>query len=236
MKACILTHHLSITRENVQILSDVSITVPAGKVVGLLGPSGAGKTTLMQAIVGLLIPTQGRVTVLGRKAGSIDLRNKLGYVTQSPSVYMDLTVSENLRYFGAMVGVSSARVSDLTGDVQLTGHADQLVASLSGGQKARVSLAVALLGQPELLVLDEPTVGLDPVLRKELWGLFHQLADSGVTLLISSHVMDEASRCDDLILLRDGKLLSTGTPAELTKETGTTDVESAFLSLVEKPS
>jgi ABC-2 type transport system ATP-binding protein len=236
MTVAISVDHLSIVRDGVTILPDVTLTVPAGLVVGLLGPSGAGKTTLMQSIVGLLRPTSGRVTVLGEPAGSPKLRPKIGYVTQAPSVYQDLTVSENLRYFGTMVGARPTRVAKVMADVQLEHNAGQLVSTLSGGQRARVSLAVALLGEPELLILDEPTVGLDPVLRRELWQQFHGLASDGVTLLISSHVMDEASRCDRLLLVREGTILASGSPSALMRATHTKDIESAFLALVEQPS
>jgi ABC-2 type transport system ATP-binding protein len=236
MIAAISVDHLSIVRGGKTILPDVSIDVPAGQVVGLLGPSGAGKTTLMQSIVGLLRPTSGHVTVLDQPAGSPKLRSKIGYVTQAPSVYQDLTVRENLRYFGTMVGASSARVSEVTEDVRLGDNTNQLVSTLSGGQRARVSLAVALLGKPTVLILDEPTVGLDPVLRRELWQQFHHLARAGLTLLISSHVMDEASRCDRLLLMREGDVLASASPNELMKVTHTKDIESAFLALVEKPS
>lgn len=233
MKQAIQIDQLSITREDIPILTDVTLDIPEGKVVGLLGPSGAGKTTLMQAIMGLLRPSAGAVTIFGDKAGSKALRPQIGYVTQSPSVYTDLTVQENLRYFGAIVGTNVARELKVAAQVSLDGHLNQLVSSLSGGQRARVSLAVALLGRPRLLVLDEPTVGLDPVLRKELWQQFHALAEEGTTLLISSHVMDEASRCDWLVLLRDGQMLADGTPDELTEYTHTRSIENAFLKLVE---
>ncbi len=232
MKPAVEIKHLVVTIEGEPILNDVTVAVPEGRVVGLLGPSGAGKTTLMRAIVGLQRAKAGQVTVLGRPAGARELRSQIGYVTQAPSVYPDLTCLENLRYFGAMVGVGKARVQEVIGDVDLAKQAGQLVSTLSGGQRARVSLAVALLGKPRLLVLDEPTVGLDPVLRQELWEQFHELAGQGVTILVSSHVMDEARRCDGLILLREGRVLAAGTPKALMAETGALDIESAFLRLV----
>jgi ABC-2 type transport system ATP-binding protein len=202
-------------------------------VTGLLGPSGSGKTTLMRAVVGVQIVESGEVTVLGRPAGAPENRSRVGYVTQTPSVYGDLTVRENLRYFASVLGAPGERVDEAIATVALGGHADQVVRTLSGGERSRVSLASALLGRPELLVLDEPTVGLDPVLRRDLWETFRVLAEGGTTLLVSSHVMDEADRCDDLVLMRDGRIVSTGAPDELRHETGADDLEDAFLALAE---
>jgi ABC-2 type transport system ATP-binding protein len=233
MEAAIRASALAVSIEKKPVLRSMSLEVEAGKVTGLLGPSGAGKTTLMRAIVGLQRPTSGRIDVLGQPAGSADLRSRIGYVTQTPSVYSDMSVTENLNFFAAMIGAEPKEVKFVLKEVHLEKQADQLVATLSGGQRARVSLAVALLGDPQLLVLDEPTVGLDPVLRKELWEMFHALADAGTTLLVSSHVMDEAKRCDSLILMRDGALLATGDPQAMMKETKSDDIESAFLKLVE---
>jgi ABC-2 type transport system ATP-binding protein len=215
-----------------RVLHEVGCTVPPGRVTGLLGPSGSGKSTLMRAIVGVQQVRSGSVTVLGRPAGSAELRSRVGYVTQAPSVYADLTVRENVRYFAALYGRGAAAADAAIADVGLADAAGQLVEDLSGGQRGRASLACALVGEPELLVLDEPTVGLDPVLRVELWSRFHALADAGTTLVVSSHVMDEAGRCDRLLLLREGRLLSDSTPAELRTRTGTDDLEEAFLSLV----
>ncbi|WP_182112142.1 MULTISPECIES: ABC transporter ATP-binding protein [unclassified Actinotalea] len=223
---------LRVVRGGVEILRGLDLAVPAGKVVGLLGPSGSGKTTLMRAVVGVQRVAGGTVEVLGLPAGHRDLRRRVGYVTQSPSVYADLTVLENLRYFAAVLGVGSADVDRVLAEVDLVGAAGQRVDTLSGGQRSRVSLGVALLARPGLLVLDEPTVGLDPVLRRDLWDLFRRLADDGVSILVSSHVMDEARRCDRLLLLRDGRLLADATLPDLLTETATQDVESAFLVLV----
>jgi ABC-2 type transport system ATP-binding protein len=202
-------------------------------VTGLLGPSGSGKTTLLRSIVGVQIVESGCVTVSGLPAGSPELRRRIGYVTQEPSVYVDLSVRENLRYFARILAAPGARIDEVIETVALGGHADQPVHTLSGGERSRVSLATALLGEPDVLVLDEPTVGLDPVLRRDLWRTFHRLAEGGTTLLVSSHVMDEASRCDHLLLLRDGRLVATGGPDELLRRTGADTLEDAFLSLAE---
>ncbi|GAC1368925.1 MAG: ABC transporter ATP-binding protein [Candidatus Saccharimonadales bacterium] len=236
MKTAALFEKVAVNIAKNKILEGVTLALPEGKVIGLLGPSGAGKTTLMRVLVGLQRVSSGQVTVLGRPAGAAELRPLVGYVTQSPSVYGDLTVRENLEYFAAMLRASKARVEEIIATVHLDDQTGQMVGSLSGGQRARVSLGVALLGSPRLLVLDEPTVGLDPVLRTELWDQFHELARGGVTLLVSSHVMDEAKRCDSLALIRDGRMLATGTPAELMSETNTHDIEAAFLKLVEAAS
>jgi ABC-2 type transport system ATP-binding protein len=231
--AAIAVDGLRVVRGGRTVLDGLSFDVPPGAVTGLLGPSGCGKTTLMRAIVGVQKIAGGGVQVLGRPAGSAPLRSRVGYVTQAPSVYADLTVVENLRYFAAVLGAPTSDVGRVVGEVGLEEYVDSLIASLSGGQRARVSLAAALLGTPELLVLDEPTVGLDPVLRRDLWRLFHELAAAGTTLLISSHVMDEAVRCDRLLLLRDGRLLADDAPTALLEQTGTADIEAAFLALVE---
>jgi ABC-2 type transport system ATP-binding protein len=227
---------LVVQRGTVRAIRGLSFTAPAGQVTGLLGPSGCGKSTLMRAIVGVQVVTSGTVEVLGLPAGDKRLRDRVGYVTQAPSVYDDLTVAENLRFFARVLGAAPTEVDRCIEAVDLSPARDQVVARLSGGQRSRVSLAVALLGSPELLVLDEPTVGLDPVLRRDLWAMFHRLADTGAGLLVSSHVMDEAERCDRLLLMREGELLADDTPAALLERTLTPDVESAFLSLVERAS
>ncbi|MGY1846513.1 MULTISPECIES: ABC transporter ATP-binding protein [unclassified Blastococcus] len=214
------------------VLPGLSFAVPAGQVTGLLGPSGSGKSTLMRAVVGVQRVRSGTVTVLGEPAGSPGLRSRVGYVTQSPSVYPDLTVRENARYFAALYGRGAREADAAIADVGLGGAAGQLVADLSGGQRGRASLACALVGEPELLVLDEPTVGLDPVLRVELWERFHALARAGTTLVVSSHVMDEAARCDRLLLLRDGALLADTTPGQLRADGRSDDLETAFLTVV----
>jgi ABC-2 type transport system ATP-binding protein len=224
--------HLVVHRGGRTVLDDISCRVTAGRVTGLLGPSGSGKTTLMRAIVGVQKIRSGGVSVLGMPAGSAALRRRVGYVTQSPSVYRDLTVRENARYFAALYGTGRRAADQTVADVGLADAAGQLVATLSGGQLARASLACALLAHPDLLVLDEPTVGQDPVLRQELWQQFHALADAGATLLVSSHVMDEANRCDRLLLLREGRLLADETPQGLYRLTGSDNLEDAFLRLI----
>jgi ABC-2 type transport system ATP-binding protein len=223
---------LVVVRGGREVLHGIDCAVPAATVTGLLGPSGSGKTTLLRAIVGVQRIRAGSVAVLGRPAGAADLRRRVGYVTQAPSVYGDLTVRENARYFAAVYGVPPGAADAAVADVGLGERAGQLAGSLSGGELARVSLACALLAGPDLLVLDEPTVGLDPVLREDLWARFHALADAGTTLVVSSHVMDEAARCDRLLLLRAGALVADDTPAELRRRTGTEDLEQAFLRLV----
>jgi ABC-2 type transport system ATP-binding protein len=232
IQPAVVAENLSVWKDKNQVLHDLSFEIEKGKVTGLIGPSGAGKTTLMRAIVGLQL-LEGRLDVLGSSAGTAQLRSKIGYVTQSPAVYDDLTVAQNLKYFAAILRAKNT-VDKVIGQVDLLPQKNQLVASLSGGQKARVSLAVALLGNPELLVLDEPTVGLDPVLRRDLWNLFADLASQGKTLLISSHVMDEADRCDNVLLLRDGGLLWQKDKVGLLQATKARDVETAFLQLVER--
>jgi ABC-2 type transport system ATP-binding protein len=227
---------LRVLRGGKVVLPGVSVEIASRRVTGLLGPSGSGKTTLMRAIVGVQIIEQGRVEVLGEPAGSPSLRARLGYMTQSPSVYPDLTVAENLRFFGRILGVREERIDSVVATVWLQDQMAQVVSTLSGGERSRVSLAVALLNGPDVLVLDEPTVGLDPVLRRDLWDTFHRLAEQGCTLLVSSHVMDEADRCDILVLLRDGGILATGTPSELRARTGADKLDDAFLKLVEQAS
>jgi len=232
MDAAITVSGLVVDRGRRRVLHGLGFAVPQGQVTGLLGPSGSGKTTLMRALVGVQVVRSGNATVLGEPAGSPALRARVGYVTQAPSVYDDLTVRENARYFAALYGRSPRDADAAIADVGLADAVDQLVRDLSGGQKGRASLACALVGRPEVLVLDEPTVGLDPVLRVELWDRFHALAAAGTTLIVSSHVMDEAARCDRLLLLRHGELLADSTPARLRAEGRSDDLEEAFLNVV----
>ncbi|URM90246.1 ABC transporter ATP-binding protein [Streptomyces sp. MRC013] len=239
--AAVEARDLTVVRGSRTVLRGLDFSVPPGRITGLLGPSGCGKTTLMRAVIGAQAEVTGTLNVLGRPAGDPALRSRIGYVTQSPSVYADLSVRQNLAYFAQVLHPGrrhrdrrAEAVTRALADVDLTGHADALAGRLSGGQRSRVSLAVALLGTPDLLVLDEPTVGLDPVLRRDLWDLFHRIAaDRGAALLVSSHVMDEAERCHRLLLLREGELLADDTPEALRRRSGTGTVEDAFLHMVD---
>ena len=224
---------LRVERGGREVLHSVSLAVRRGTVTGLLGPSGSGKSTMMRAIVGVQIVAGGRVEVLGLPAGSPALRPRVAYLTQERAVYTDLTVRENLSFFARVLGADHGAVERALAVVDLEEFAGRQVRRLSGGQLSRVSLATALLGEPELLVLDEPTVGLDPVLRRDLWDTFHRLADAGATLLVSSHVMDEAGRCEELVLLREGDVIAADTPRALLDRTGADDLDGAFLALVE---
>jgi ABC-2 type transport system ATP-binding protein len=233
MDAAIEVQDLVIERGKRRVLHGLSCAIPPGSVTGLLGPSGSGKTTLMRAIVGVQVVNSGVVRVLGQPAGAKALREKIGYLTQAPSVYADLTVRENARYFASLYkGVSAADADRAIENVGLADAAGQLVASLSGGQMARASLACALVSRPEVLILDDPTVGQDPVLRDELWRQFREAAAAGTTVLVSSHVMDEAARCDRLLLIREGKLNADDSPSAIRTATSTEDLEAAFLHLI----
>ncbi len=228
----VVAKNISVHKKKHVLFEDVSFEIQPGTVCGLLGPSGAGKTTLMRLLVGLQAATAGKAVVLGNLAGSKQNRRRIGYVTQSPSIYLDLTVTQNLAYFAALVGADKKAVREVLAKVRLEPQAKQLVATLSGGQRTRASLAVALLGDPQILIMDEPTVGLDPLLRRDLWELFASMAKAGKTLLVSSHVMDEAAHCQQLLLLREGKLLWSTSQTELLKATGLGSVEEAFIRLV----
>jgi len=228
----IVAEKVTVRKAKKAVLQDVSFAIQPGTVTGLIGPSGSGKTTLMRSIVGVQKIHGGTLEVFGQPAGSKMLRSKLGYVTQSPAIYLDLTVRQNLAYFAVLARASNKQIDEILAVVRLTDQKNQLAQTLSGGQQARVSLAIALLGDPDLLVLDEPTVGLDPLLREELWSLFADLAAKGKTLLISSHVMDEAERCNQLLLLREGRLLWSDSREALLKKTATSSVGDAFLKMV----
>ena len=223
---------LNVTRGKREILTNFDLDIGQGSITGLLGPSGCGKTTLMRSIVGLQIIKSGDVQVLGRKAGSLEVRERLGYMSQSPAVYSDISVLANLKYFASISNTYSARVNEVLDLVELSSHKDSLVGNLSNGQKARVSLGIALLPDPEVLVLDEPTVGLDPLLRERLWSVFGNLSSEGCTLLVSSHVMAEAEHCNSLVLMRDGEVIYHGSNEELLHKTEKNNTESAFITIV----
>jgi ABC-2 type transport system ATP-binding protein len=232
MSAAVTIEGLRVQRGEKLVIPGLDVEVAAGQITGLLGPSGCGKSTLLRSIVGVQQILGGSVAVLGRPAGSAELRDDVGYMTQRPSVYGDLTADENLRFFARVLGLGDAEILAALDAVGLSEQRHQIGGTMSGGQLARVSLATTLLGGPRVLILDEPTVGLDPVLRDDLWRTFAELAREGTTIIVSSHVMDEAERCDSLMLMREGELLATGTPAELRQRTGTDDVGDAFLQLI----
>ena len=225
---------LRVRRGATQVFAGLDVSIPRGQITGLLGPSGCGKTTLMRSIVGVQRIAGGTVTVLGHPAGASALRRRVAYDTQAASVYHDLTIHQNLSYFARLIGAPRSDVDRVVEQVGLADQRHQTIGSLSGGQENRVSLAVAILGAPEVIVLDEPTVGLDPLLRTELWTMFRELADAGASLVVSSHVMDEALRCDRLLLMRAGRIIADTTPDRLLSDTGTTDPDAAFLALVER--
>jgi ABC-2 type transport system ATP-binding protein len=232
----IVVDGLRVVRRGSVVLPGFSAAIASGRVTGLLGPSGSGKTTLMRAIVGVQSVASGSVRVLGAEAGTPALRGRVGYRPQAASVYADLSVAENVRYFGRLLRAGAAAADEAIATVGLDAHREHPVHRLSGGEQARVSLAAVLVGRPELLVLDEPTVGLDPLLRRDLWGMFRRLTDDGATLLVSSHVMDEADNCDELLLVREGRLVAAGSPGELRERTGARDLGEAFVRLIEAES
>jgi ABC-2 type transport system ATP-binding protein len=223
---------VGVTKARETVLDNLNFSIQPGKITGLIGPSGSGKTTLMRSIVGVQKLSSGTLRISGWDAGDKALRRRIGYVTQTPAIYSDLTVWQNLRYFATIAGSEKTQINETMEAVRLTDKKDQLVESLSGGQRARVSLAIALLGNPDILVMDEPTVGLDPILRQELWELFGDLAKKGKIVFVSSHVMDEAERCEELLLMRNGKLLWADTKKELLKNTDTLSVEEAFIKMI----
>jgi len=234
MNNAVEARDLVVRRGDSEVLHGLDFSIPQGQVTGLLGPSGCGKSTLMRVLVGVQAHVSGRVTVFGDEAGSKRLRDRIGYVTQAASVYDDLSVTENLSFFAKVLGVGKDEVTRSIEAVDLASSAHQVVSRLSGGQRSRASLAVALLNEPDVLVLDEPTVGLDPVLRKDLWELFHRLADRGAAVFVSSHVMDEAERCDRLLLMREGVFIADGSPEEIKQKAGADDIEHAFLTIVKE--
>ncbi len=222
----------------VRAVDGLNLCIPKGVTFGLLGPNGSGKTTLIRLIAGLALPTSGALNVLGWRMPeqAVHVRPKIGYMTQLQALYNDLSAWENVQFFARIFGLNNKeqrdeRVAEVLGLVGLLDRKGSLVAVLSGGMKQRLSLACALVHRPELLLLDEPTVGVDPQLRQTFWGYFRTLNERGVTIVVSSHVMDEADRCDRLGLIRNGKLLAEGTPPEIRRMGGSDNLEDAFLSL-----
>ena len=234
MASAISITDLTVIRGRTRILSEFNLEVASGAILGLLGPSGSGKTTIMRSVAGLQRLTGGSIRVLGSPAGDKSLRTRIGYSTQDASIYRDLTCSENVDYFSALQGHASSSTDEILELVDLGKNRKQLAATLSGGERARLALATALVGTPEILILDEPTVGLDPLLRRDLWSLFHRFTDEGKTLLVSSHMMEEANHCDELVLLREGEILAKGSPEELRVQAGLENMDAVFISLVEK--
>ena len=234
MSSAISITDLTVIRDRNTILHEFNLEVQAEKILGLFGPSGSGKTTIMRSVVGLQRLTSGTISVLGIPAGDKALRSQVSYSTQDASIYRDLTCIENIDYFAALQDRSTTTTAEVLELVDLGKNRKQLAATLSGGERARLALATALVGKPEILILDEPTTGLDPLLRRDLWSLFHRLSAQGKTLIVSSHMMEEADHCDELVLLREGTILAQGTPSQLRHNAGIDNLESVFISLVEK--
>ncbi|MBS4210046.1 ABC transporter ATP-binding protein [Bacillus sp. FJAT-50079] len=230
---CISIHHVSKSFGKHQVLDDIHLDIVQGEIFGLLGPSGAGKTTLVKQLAGLDTPTSGENFVFQERMPSLHAMNKIGYMAQSDALYEELSAKENLQFFSSLYGLKGAhqakRINDVMEIVDLTDHLTKLVSNYSGGMKRRLSLAISLLHQPDILILDEPTVGIDPVLRKNIWEAFYELKKKGTTLLVTTHVMDEAEKCDRLSLIRDGKLIAVGSPKELKEQTNSQTIEEAFL-------
>lgn len=232
-KAIVSIQHVSKVFETHEVLKDINLEIKEGEILGLLGPSGAGKTTLVKQLVGLDLPTSGEIFLFQEKMPSLKLIERIGYMAQSDALYGELSASENLQFFASLYGLKGKkqqqRVEEVMGIVQLSDHINKLVSNYSGGMKRRLSLAIALLHEPEILILDEPTVGIDPVLRKSIWESFYKLQKKGTTLIVTTHVMDEAEKCDRLGLIRDGRLIAVGTPEDLKESTNTMTIEEAFL-------
>ncbi len=231
---CIAAVHVSRSFGKRIVLDDISLTVKKGEIFGLLGPSGSGKTTLVRLVTGLDIPNGGTVTLLGEKMPKLDILGRIGYMAQSDALYGELTALENLEFFSALYGLSGQtlkrRIREVAEWVKLSDDLKKPVQLYSGGMKRRLSLAVALMHEPEVLVLDEPTVGIDPVLRKSIWDELDNLRRKGVTILVTTHVMDEAEKCDRLAMIRDGKVIALGSPEQLKTESRSSTMEDAFIT------
>lgn len=217
-----------------QVLKNINLEINKGEIFGLLGPSGAGKTTLVKELAGLDVPTTGENLVFNEKMPSLALMERIGYMAQSDALYGELSAKENLQFFSSLYGLKGkqqdSRIKEVMKTVDLHADLNKLVFNYSGGMKRRLSLAAALLHEPEMLILDEPTVGIDPVLRKSIWDSFYELKKKGTTIIVTTHVMDEAEKCDRLGMIRNGELIAVGTPEELKAHTGTATLEDAFLS------
>ncbi|MDQ0900050.1 MULTISPECIES: ABC transporter ATP-binding protein [unclassified Paenibacillus] len=215
------------------VLNDITLAVPKAHIFGLLGPSGSGKTTLVRMIAGIDVPTSGTVHVLGQQMPQLAMLSKIGYMAQSDALYAELTAQENLEFFASLYGLTSTkrnqRIHDVMELVDLGSHLKKQISNYSGGMKRRLSLAISLLHEPGILILDEPTVGIDPVLRKSIWQELTKLSQQGTTILVTTHVMDEADKCHQLGMIRDGRLTAVGTPDELKRATSSATIEEAFL-------
>lgn len=215
------------------VLNGITLAVPKAHIFGLLGPSGSGKTTLVRLIAGIDVPTSGTVHVLGQQMPQLAMLSKIGYMAQSDALYAELTAQENLEFFASLYGLTGTkrkqRIHDVMELVDLGSHLKKLISNYSGGMKRRLSLAISLLHEPHILILDEPTVGIDPVLRKSIWQELTNLSRQGTTILVTTHVMDEADKCHQLGMIRDGRLTAVGTPDELKQATSSATIEEAFL-------
>ena len=234
MNEAIVIDDLKVTRGSRRVLKGVSISLEKGSITGLLGPSGSGKSTLIRSIAGVQKVESGTVTILGRPAGSRAARASVGYMTQASAAYKDLTVRENVAHWARIARAPASAADEIISQLRLTDRAHALASNISGGQASRLSLACTMVGNPPVLLLDEPTVGLDPVLREEIWDLIRERAAAGTTVLVSSHVMDEAQRCDSLIFIREGGILATGTADDILEETATSSMDAAFLALAKE--
>lgn len=216
-----------------KVLNQINLNVESGSIFGLIGPSGSGKTTLVKIIVGMDSPSQGDVQVLNTAVPNLKLLQKIGYMAQADALYSDLTGEENLAFFASLFklkkDVQKERIAYSAGLVNLTDDLKKKVQNYSGGMKRRLSLAVALIQDPEILILDEPTVGIDPELRQSIWAELFRLKKEGKTILVTTHVMDEAEKCDRLAMVRDGEIITSGSPAELKNQYGINSLEEVFL-------
>lgn len=232
-KRIVSTKNVSKVFGKQHVLQNINLDIFSGEIFGFLGPSGAGKTTLVKQLVGLELPSEGEIYVFNEKMPSLPLIEKIGYMAQSDALYEELSAKENLEFFASLYGLKKkhrqTRIREVMEIVELTDHLNKLVSNYSGGMKRRLSLAIALLHEPKLLILDEPTVGIDPVLRRSIWNVFYELKKKGSALIVTTHVMDEAEKCDRLGMIRGGQLIAVGTPEELKNNTHSATIEEAFL-------